>query len=568
MEKRRKNRHATEAGKRLADAIFENYSSIPQFAADLAQSSGSTNKNTVETTISQMINETPVDQWNRKYFLPIERLLGIRVADIIDGTKDYKPSPRGLYEIGTYGTYKNFEWLSEQTDGSVEIIKTYDEWSKNIVDYVYEALNFEGFRYLVDHNFYAPASPGDIVAMFHHSQDFADDIVIILKLLSKDKDPEYKMFVKLLDSREHTDYLDHNPGIFENENILDVIINSEHLLDAVCRKPDLVRESVLNGMKRQLLGEEYHALCASNWLTPLLCYALRHEKEYRNQAKRLLETSLKVADDTLNRLGKYKGILGGEDTSITTKNGHVILGHRYVIGVIGEPSTEGEIKDPELKRLANDTTAKIGSFRAMAKFQTPVIVDGKMHMPRAEHNPLYKAFIKAAKGRRYLLQEAVSNGGDAANNVFEKPAGTVLGGSPSLEQWEQIGKALKEIHKIDCGKEGLCYCHGPFHYGDFYALSNGTIELITGYRDVYLGKPEEDVFAIGVIAFKDNFYEPEPQDEIEAFLSGYGYPSEGFLEKFLEYLISEAKKASSTGETRFYMTLATSVLNATKNPNS
>jgi hypothetical protein len=142
-----------------------------------------------------------------------------------------------------------------------------------------------------------------------------------------------------------------------NDNVLEVIINSERLLKAVCRKPNILPESTINDVRRTLFEGEYKAICASNWLTPLLCYALNHEDRYREQAVQLLDASLEVASATLSNIGKNKGLLGGSDDSITTKKGRVILGHRYVIGIIGEPMTEGEIKDPVLKKKAAEEEA-------------------------------------------------------------------------------------------------------------------------------------------------------------------------------------------------------------------
>ena len=567
MRKNRKNRHPSETGKRLNDAILAKYNSVADFARDLSEEPDIGAYDTILSTLSNMINGSPINKWNRKYFLPMERKLDVRIADITDGTKGYKSSPRGLYEIGTYGTYKDFELFAEQTDGSIEVIHSSDEWSNGILDYVLEAKNLDGLRYLVDNDFYQVFRPGELIQYHSRCTDKVEHALKLLNVLAEDDDPTFKMFKKLFDTRESTDLAFLDPNLFENERVLDLMINKDRLLQAVCRKPEIVPESKLNRTKRLLKGDEYQAICASNWLTPLLCYALKNEDKYRSQAMVLMDTSLQVATDTLANIGKNISTLGGTEESITTEKGHVILGHNYVIGVIGEPSTKGEIKDPELNGKANEIAAKIGVFRAMAKFQTPVLLDGKMHMPRFDLNPLYRTFIKTAKGKAFLLQESDEKGLDPHNYVFEAPKGSAARTNLSLKQWEQVGKALKSIHSIDCGQAEKSYCHGKFSYSDFYLLPNGDLELITGYKNVYIGDPEEDVFAMGFAAFNNSYFQQEPQYAIEAFLNGYGYPSDGFLEKLWDYLVDIARKEDNMGEARYILDSAATVLTAIKKRN-
>lgn len=568
MNTSRKNRHPSPAGQRLEDAIYnrygDSYDSVAKFTRKLAKELNGPGPDTVATTVSAMINGLDPNEWNRKYFLPIERLLNVRMADIIDGSRVFKASPRGLFEIGTQGNYEDFEWLAKQTDGSIDVIKSCDEWSKSIFNYVYESKNIEGLRFLVDNGYYQVFGPGKIIAYSYHAGSDEEHALILLDLLSRDEDPEAKMFIKLFDTHENTDTIDFNSDVLWNENVLRVILNSEKLMDAVCRKPDILPESSINRVRRVLFDGEYQTICASNWLTPLLCYALENEEEYREQAIRLLDVSLDIASATLSNIGKNKGILGRNDRSITTEKGRVILDHRYVIGIIGEPRTEGEIKDPVLKKKVAEVTSKIGSFRAMAKFQTPVLVDGKMHLPPVDQNPLYRDFINIAKGHRYLLQKADSKDGDASNYVFEAPKGSEARGL-SLDQWFQIGEALKTVHQIDTGVEGKVFCHGRFYYADFYVLDNGDLEYISGYRDVHIGDFDEDLFAAGFLAFNNNYIRPDAKQEaIEALLKGYGYPKDGFLEKLWNYLLSLAKAEDNANEMRFLMDSATGVLRAMK----
>lgn len=548
----------TEAGQRFETTVLNWGRSLKAFYIELSKALGDTSAKTIEVKISKFINGR--GPFPGRYIYATEHMLGIRIADIIDGTYVSPASPRGLYEIGTHGTYEDFEWLAAQTDGSVEVIRSYDEWSKSIVHYVYESKNLEGLRYLVDHGFYQTFGAGKFMCHCYHNGNEEEHALILLNMLAEDDDPEATMFTNLFDSVEQADLTRTGPSLLNNEAILEAILRHERLLEAVCREADLVPESRLNGPKRQT-SKEYLAVCASSWLTPLLCFALAHEDEYLDQAKKLGQISLRVAREAFISIRDNIHLLGGIDESIRTEHGYVLLGHSYVIGIIGEPKTDGVIKNPDLRNLVNETTAVIGSFRALAKIQTPVKVNGKLHLPRPLQNPVYQTFLAASRGHRYLLQESESNDGDSHNDVFDAPKGKESEHSLSLEQWKQVGKALHSIHGIETGQEGQSFCHGRFIYPDIYIAKDGNVELIAGYQDVYIGNPEDDVFAMAALAFINNYVTAVvDQEPLEAFLEGYGYPREGFLEKFWNYLVSIARSEKNMNEASYLMELAVNVL--------
>ena len=552
----------SEAGKRFETAVRNWGGSLKAFYVELSQSLGGTSPKTIEDKISKFINGH--EDFPGKYIYDTEHILNIRIADIIDGTSSLPSGRRGLYEIGTQGKYQDFEWLAKQTDGSVEVIKSYDEWSNSIFDYVYEAGNLDGLRFLVDNGFYETFGPGHFMAYSYHKGNDEEHALILLNMLANDEDPEARMFTKIFDSREHTDLARLDSGLFGSEAILRKMLKSERLLEAVARKPELVNESVLNGPKR-VTPKEYQAVCASNWLTPLLCFALAHENEYLKEAMFLAKRSWAIAKEALASIGKNIALLGGPEESISTKDGHIILGHTYVIGVIGEPKTDEVIKDSDLKNLVDEITSVIGSFRSLAKIQTPVKVNGKLHMPRADQNKVYRVFITASKGHKFLLQESESNDRDSHNYVFDAPQGKESRHGLSLKQWRQVGKALRSIHGIETGEDGKSFCHGRFCYPDIYVTDDGDIELIAGYHNVYIGNPEEDVFSMATLAFKNNFVTVQTnQDSIDAFLEGYGYPKEGFLEKLWEYLVSLARNEDNMHEARYLMECAVGVLQVIK----
>ncbi len=567
MNKQRKNRHPSQQGERLMQAIKNKYGdrndSVAKFERALEKRLDGVGFSTIQTTISEMINGDDVDSWNRKYFLPIERILNVRIVDIIDGKTNTIPSPRGLYEIGTQGKYEDFQWLSEQNDGSIDIIKSSDEWSKNIFDYVYESENLDGLRFLIDNHFYNISCPANFQAYSYFGSSEEKHALILLKMLAKGKDGCREMFIRLFDTRKGTDLIFTSDTILWNDNILEVIIKSPVLLEAACRGPELVPESMLNQRRRITGNEEYQAICASNWLTPLLCYALKHEDKYRSQALQLLKTSQEVADYTRTYIGKNLDLLGSAVETISTKKGYLLIGGgRSVIGVLGEPLTDQAIKDPELRQQANKITATIASIRSLSKFQNPVLINGKMHVQRINDNNIYQEFIRASKGKPYLFQEADSKDGDSHGFVFVAPKG-IQAKALTSEQWLQIGQALRSIHEIPTEQEGTAYCHGPFYHSNFYFLPNGKLEYIGGYSNVYIGNPEDDLLRAGLLAFQSTYFFPNSNQEgIRNLLKGYGIPFDGFLNKLVDFQLQLARSSRNLDDIRLHTNVAAELLAA------
>ncbi len=563
MAKRgRKGRH-TEIGNKFEAIVTGRYATLNDYYEDLGEFLGGTKPATIAAKISDFMNGR--SGFPDRYVIGTEYLLGIRMADLLSEEKVSYSSKPGLAEVGTQGDYQAFERLAQEDDGAV--IATYDEWGESIFDYVYRAKNKEGLRFLFEHGYYEVYSPGYFSAKSYGSLDKGEHALQILDIVKDDPGLAKSVFTKLFDCRSATRAANSGIGVISDERVLRFILDNRTLLTIVCETDDLVPESVLNGPTRVLPegADEYLGICASNWLTPLLCYSLAHEDEYTNQAFQLIDASLRIARKTVTQIGKFITSLGGSKGSVCTDHGYVKLGHHHIIGVIGEPETKGIIHNEQLSKAVEELTSVIGSFRALAKIQKPMVVNGKIHLPRMDFNPIYKEFVKKAKSNPYLLQESKDNGRDSHNFVFDMPKGKEAGNELSLKQWRQVGMALRSIHQIPTGHEELVYCHGRFVYPDFYIDQEENVEKIWAYGNVYLGKPEDDVFCVALLAFKNGYYRTETnQESLEAFLEGYGYPLNGFYEAFCDGLIAKAKKEKDNNEARFLMDSALAVMQVIK----
>lgn len=90
---------------------------------------------------------------NSKYYIPIERIFDIRIADLLSNDANIKPSyrNRGLRYTAAANTYEEFANLAAETsEGAHSVIFNTDEYNKSIFDYIIEFRATNGIRYLVD----------------------------------------------------------------------------------------------------------------------------------------------------------------------------------------------------------------------------------------------------------------------------------------------------------------------------------------------------------------------------------------------------------------------------------
>lgn len=90
---------------------------------------------------------------NSKYYVPIERIFDIRIADLFSDNANIKPSyrKRGLRYTAAMNTYEEFANLAaEASDGNHSVIFNTDEYNKSIFDYIIEFRATNGIKYLVD----------------------------------------------------------------------------------------------------------------------------------------------------------------------------------------------------------------------------------------------------------------------------------------------------------------------------------------------------------------------------------------------------------------------------------
>ena len=74
---------------------------------------------------------------NSKYYIPLERIFDIRIADLLSDDANIKPSyrNRGLRYTAAANTYEEFANLAAETsDGDHSVIFNTDEYNKSILE--------------------------------------------------------------------------------------------------------------------------------------------------------------------------------------------------------------------------------------------------------------------------------------------------------------------------------------------------------------------------------------------------------------------------------------------------
>lgn len=90
---------------------------------------------------------------NSKYYVPIERIFDIRIADLLSDNANIKPTyrNRGLRYTAATNSYEEFVSLATETsENNHSVIFYSDEYSKSIFDYIIEYRANNGIKYLVN----------------------------------------------------------------------------------------------------------------------------------------------------------------------------------------------------------------------------------------------------------------------------------------------------------------------------------------------------------------------------------------------------------------------------------
>lgn len=90
---------------------------------------------------------------NSKYYIPLERIFDIRIADLLADDSNIKPfyRSRGLRYTEATSSYEEFANLAADTSYSDHSVIFYtDEYSKGIFDYIIEFRATNGIKYLVN----------------------------------------------------------------------------------------------------------------------------------------------------------------------------------------------------------------------------------------------------------------------------------------------------------------------------------------------------------------------------------------------------------------------------------
>ncbi len=190
---------------------------------------------------------------NSKYYVPLERIFDIRIADLLSDEANINPSyrNRGLRYTAATNSYKEFAILAaEISDTGRSVIFYTDEYSKSIFDYIIEFRAVNGIKYLVNEfslryeclrrSFFSP----------NHTDCFCngENMDKIADLLFEEDDGG--TFTKLFYAYDMLESYYHDQSqIYGKEAFIKKILDSTHIFTKYLAKKEIPLSEINHGLQ-------------------------------------------------------------------------------------------------------------------------------------------------------------------------------------------------------------------------------------------------------------------------------------------------------------------------------
>lgn len=236
---------------------------------------------------------------NSKYYIPLEKIFNIRIADLLSDNRFVNPTFRnsGLRYTAASNSYEEFKNLNSETtqEGDSPIFNT-DEYDKSIYDYIVEYRAGNGIKYFVNEcslryncltkSFFSP-----------NTNSFCDENTIdkIADVLFEIDDGD--TFSKLFYAYDMlaSDYNDER-NIYNKESFLKRILDSSNIFNKYLSK----KECAISEMNYARQNDNRTGIFINPILNRLLVLAIEDPKKYADKILNLLDYGIKNNPDVIS----------------------------------------------------------------------------------------------------------------------------------------------------------------------------------------------------------------------------------------------------------------------------
>ncbi len=439
---------------------------------------------------------------NKDYYIPLEKIFDIRIAELLDDSKDlkYQYVNKGIRWAAASDDVEEFRRLCNEDNPTFyqKVIKSKDEFGKDIIDYIIEFKAINGFKYLINNQKlkYSTAFGGYNLNFSNITNYFS---VTIKKLLELSKMLLENGDIQTFNTFFNTYQLLCDFGSFPNNVYLD-----KDFLNGI-----IENEEIFNSMfscKELTLNEANHTKKMENetflYINPILNNLLNvcFEQNKRIEINKILEYGLKMNKIVFDTI-KEKVNSKIHDIKIE-KTGEVLVNNFCYGSVI----VIADVIDPKIfynkttKDLIEDIRTMNKSFKFsntldyFSEIEDEIITDseGRIIKKHSGNECEYKIYKEFENDKTLPLPRYVDSYKDV--DRFYKYEGTVVKNNLTDEQIIKIVEFLVKFKNLSKQKfNGEVYAQGKLDLCDFYFDDNGNLSQVVNFENAYVGDEYDDI---------------------------------------------------------------------------
>lgn len=439
---------------------------------------------------------------NKEYYIPLEKIFDIRIAELLDDSKElkYQYVNKGIRWAAASDDVEEFRRLCNEDNPTFyqKVIKSKDEFGKDIIDYIIEFKAINGFKYLINNQKlkYSTAFGGYNLNFSNITNYFS---VTIEKLLELSKMLLENGDIQTFNTFFNTYQLLCDFGSFPNNVYLD-----KDFLNGI-----IENEEIFNSMfscKELTLNEANHTKKMENetflYINPILNNLLNvcFEQNKRIEINKILEYGLKMNKIVFDTI-KEKVNSKIHDIKIE-KTGEVLVNNFCYGSVI----VITDVIDPKIfynkttKDLIEDIRTMNKSFKFsntldyFSEIEDEIITDseGRIIKKHSGNECEYKIYKEFENDKTLPLPRYV----DSYKGVdrFYKYEGTVVKNNLTDDQIIKIVEFLVKFKNLSKEKfNGEVYAQGKLDLCDFYFDDNGNLSQFVNFENTYVGDEYDDI---------------------------------------------------------------------------
>lgn len=439
---------------------------------------------------------------NKEYYIPLEKIFDIRIAELLDDSKElkYQYVNKGIRWAAASDDVEEFRRLCNEDNPTFyqKVIKSKDEFGKDIIDYIIEFKAINGFKYLINNQKlkYSTAFGGYNLNFSNITNYFS---VTIEKLLELSKMLLENGDIQTFNTFFNTYQLLCDFGSFPNNVYLD-----KDFLNGI-----IENEEIFNSMfscKELTLNEANHTKKMENetflYINPILNNLLNvcFEQNKRIEINKILEYGLKMNKIVFDTI-KEKVNSKIHDIKIE-KTGEVLVNNFCYGSVI----VITDVIDPKIfyNKTTKDLIEDIRTMNKSFKFSNTldyfseigdeIITDseGKIIKKHSGNECEYKIYKEFENDKTLPLPRYVDSYEDV--DRFYKYEGTVVKNNLTDEQITKIVEFLVKFKNLSKQKfNGEVYAQGKLDLCDFYFDDNGNLSQVVNFENTYVGDEYDDI---------------------------------------------------------------------------